>query len=618
MPGAGSAVVWVGVLLVCHAAFSAVHYKDLNALAGIELAADELIPADVILETLLGVVVATVGAMLNAGKMLPIDGSVTFNKSRALEPVLSSLVSTLETDSDIANLDFVTDDVHGNEAKEEEEEGGAEDGAQVAKIDDPPQQPSPAQSSSHKQDEHEQIHLAGAEDNNVEHDKPTLTTADSDLGEDSTPDEDDPTVSSGVAASESPPIKHRGPKSKATALGLHAHEDDAEYFYTNEKGRPNKAKQDREAKDSILTIADHLRASISADETAPHHEILKAHHPKQPVSVGDDLLWMSEAPGTSSIILFVLVGCIAFAFQRSARLRFAASRILAWARRRLTFVAPRLAARIRGLVPASLSSSKRSSGRHTVSDSAGASGTANPFALPRAKFSDLQDHVSALASSVTKKAVKSEDARKHTEMQSLARAGALKPQRRDVPSGFRSVISDEAMESLLGHLPERLTAMNWSLLYASEVHGYNLTTAYQKAQGHGPFLVVVMDMNRYVFGAFSNEALACGPRQYYGTGESFIFQLEPAFRCHHWSGGNSQFVLSTKDMLAFGGGGHFALFLDAMFEQGSSEAGSTTFEPYEGLASNSRFKCCAVEIWGFTSPMLSSPKRRARPFPTFR
>eukprot|EP00512_Aurantiochytrium_limacinum_P006442 CAMPEP_0171518438 /NCGR_PEP_ID=MMETSP0959-20130129/5269_1 /TAXON_ID=87120 /ORGANISM="Aurantiochytrium limacinum, Strain ATCCMYA-1381" /LENGTH=110 /DNA_ID=CAMNT_0012057613 /DNA_START=405 /DNA_END=737 /DNA_ORIENTATION=- len=56
--------------------------KDLTTLAGIELPAGELVPFDVIVETLLGVIIATLGAMMNAGKMLPIDGSVLYNKVR--------------------------------------------------------------------------------------------------------------------------------------------------------------------------------------------------------------------------------------------------------------------------------------------------------------------------------------------------------------------------------------------------------------------------------------------------------------------------------------------------------------------------------------------------------
>lgn len=40
----------------------------------------DFIPLDAKLEALVGIVVSTFGALLGAHKMLPIDGSVSFNK----------------------------------------------------------------------------------------------------------------------------------------------------------------------------------------------------------------------------------------------------------------------------------------------------------------------------------------------------------------------------------------------------------------------------------------------------------------------------------------------------------------------------------------------------------
>lgn len=346
----------------------------------------------------------------------------------------------------------------------------------------------------------------------------------------------------------------------------------------------------------------HYHKSSENDKTLPKTSI-ESHAPEG--FEQDPYFGLQMPENRSFLFLFMSLG-VAIAFKRSARLRFLATRVGSWFRRRFSFLAPLAFSRIRSFIP-SLSDSKRSSTRQSL------------FSRPRSKLSDLHEHVSAIASSVTKTGANKpgKDATKHLELKNMVRS--FKPRRRDVPSAFRSVISNESMDALVSNLPERLTASDWALLYASELHGYNLTTAYQKAQNFGPFIIVVMDMNRYVFGAFSDEALKCGARQYYGGGESFIFQLEPSFRCHRWSGGNTQFVLSTREMLAFGGGGHFALFLDAMFEQGSSEPGSTTFESYDCLSSHPRFKCCAVEIWSFVSPMMPSPtKRRAMPFPSFR
>jgi len=54
--------------------------KEVATLAGMELGSD-FIPFDVYVETMLGVVFATFGAILNAGKFLPIDGSLLYNSA---------------------------------------------------------------------------------------------------------------------------------------------------------------------------------------------------------------------------------------------------------------------------------------------------------------------------------------------------------------------------------------------------------------------------------------------------------------------------------------------------------------------------------------------------------
>ncbi len=189
------------------------------------------------------------------------------------------------------------------------------------------------------------------------------------------------------------------------------------------------------------------------------------------------------------------------------------------------------------------------------------------------------------------------------------------PVMRGHPATFHSVVSDTSLRRLAQALPARLALRDWKLLYAAELHGYSLATAYARAAGAGPFVLVVMDRRRCVFGAFCSESLragGAGGMSYYGTGESFLFQMEPAFRVHRWSGRNEQIVLSSKEVLAFGGGGKFALWLDAVFEHGSSEEGSTTFEDYRCLASQEMFKCCAVEMWGFTEPSALQLRKTAQ------
>ena len=62
-------------------------------------------------------------------------------------------------------------------------------------------------------------------------------------------------------------------------------------------------------------------------------------------------------------------------------------------------------------------------------------------------------------------------------------------------------------------------------------------------------------------------------------------------------------VLVSDTMLAFGGGGKFALWLDSSFEHGTSEP-SSTFDNV-CLASEEQFKPVSVELWGFTSSVAA-------------
>jgi hypothetical protein len=46
-------------------------------------------------------------------------------------------------------------------------------------------------------------------------------------------------------------------------------------------------------------------------------------------------------------------------------------------------------------------------------------------------------------------------------------------------------------------------------------------------------VLVIKDTGGHVFGAFTAEAWRVAPR-FYGTGETFVFQLEPHRVCYPW------------------------------------------------------------------------------------
>lgn len=79
-------------------------------------------------------------------------------------------------------------------------------------------------------------------------------------------------------------------------------------------------------------------------------------------------------------------------------------------------------------------------------------------------------------------------------------------------------------------LPARYQSKDWQLLYSTSRHGISLQTLYRKAAGVTSTVLLVRDAGGYVFGAFCTEPWKPSPR-FFGTGETFVFQLEPHKVC---------------------------------------------------------------------------------------
>ena len=123
------------------------------------------------------------------------------------------------------------------------------------------------------------------------------------------------------------------------------------------------------------------------------------------------------------------------------------------------------------------------------------------------------------------------------------------------------------------------------------------------------------------------------PPSFYGGGETFLYSIErlpdlpplpvgeaappgEAVHVHRWSGSNSFFMLSARDHLAMGSGGHFGLYLDADLLHGSSGPSatfgndclcrqhSTGIVPTEASPVGD-FRCAVLEVWGMDHAAIS-------------
>jgi hypothetical protein len=162
-------------------------------------------------------------------------------------------------------------------------------------------------------------------------------------------------------------------------------------------------------------------------------------------------------------------------------------------------------------------------------------------------------------------------------------------------------------------LPTTMQLSDWVLLYTSARDGYSLETFYQRCEQQGPTLVIVSDTSGALFGAFHSTSWRrpTGGDEYYGTGECFVFRQSDTngggagisdgdnsvWQKYAWTGVTDEFVMSGHDVIAFGGGGKFALTLDSNFRQGSSETSPTFGNP--SLASSTMFTVASVEVWAF-------------------
>ncbi|DBA84577.1 hypothetical protein WJX79_005605 [Trebouxia sp. C0005] len=164
-----------------------------------------------------------------------------------------------------------------------------------------------------------------------------------------------------------------------------------------------------------------------------------------------------------------------------------------------------------------------------------------------------------------------------------------------------SILRDTDLMALAAAVPLRHKWRDWQLLYSSSRDGISLKTLYRQAASSKASLLVVRDRQQQVFGCFASEMWRVAPR-YYGTGECFVFQLQPQLLCWRWwqkkmqQTKNDYFQFGTPEALAMGGGPHYAIRLDADLSMGSSGTSSTFGSPC--LASQEEFQIGKVELWG--------------------
>ncbi|XP_029958841.1 nuclear receptor coactivator 7 [Salarias fasciatus] len=167
-------------------------------------------------------------------------------------------------------------------------------------------------------------------------------------------------------------------------------------------------------------------------------------------------------------------------------------------------------------------------------------------------------------------------------------------------SDHSHLLDDQHIERLCAHMPPRTQGYPWQLVYSTAIHGSSLKTLYRNMAGlESPVLLVVKDMQKKVFGAFSSDPFKVS-KYCYGTGETFLFSFDPELKTYRWSGQNSYFVSGNWESLQIGGGGSgFALWLDADLYHGASFS-CPTFQNAP-LSTHEDFLVQDLEVWTMTN-----------------
>jgi len=164
--------------------------------------------------------------------------------------------------------------------------------------------------------------------------------------------------------------------------------------------------------------------------------------------------------------------------------------------------------------------------------------------------------------------------------------------------GPTEILTDDYRKQLSKHLPARIEGYPWTLVFSTSQNGFSLNSLYRKmAKIESPILVIIEDTQGNVFGAVTSCELRVSD-SFYGTGESFLFQLNPALTVHSWKGENSYFIQGNNDSLAFGAGdGRFGLWLDGDLNQGRSQTCKTFGN--DPLSPDEDFWVKTLECWAF-------------------
>ncbi|KEG15561.1 conserved TLD domain protein [Trypanosoma grayi] len=175
-----------------------------------------------------------------------------------------------------------------------------------------------------------------------------------------------------------------------------------------------------------------------------------------------------------------------------------------------------------------------------------------------------------------------------------------------------SVLTPAARQLLHEQLPVACQFLPWRLIYSTRFHGLSYSAMIGSSQraadaakkcGRSSPMLLVLELvspterastvddkrekeERIVIGAYLSDALHLGTRRFYGTSETFVYQLllpassgSPQLKTYRATRANQHFINCSSHSLAIGGGGGCSIFLLDSVMHGSTAACATFASP---------------------------------------
>ncbi|CAD8048322.1 unnamed protein product [Paramecium primaurelia] len=162
------------------------------------------------------------------------------------------------------------------------------------------------------------------------------------------------------------------------------------------------------------------------------------------------------------------------------------------------------------------------------------------------------------------------------------------------------IVTRDKFISISTHLPILFKGQKWQCIYSSIQHGSSIQTLMRKTENNSPSVILIRDLDNYLFGAYLSDGIKNSYGKFYGNGESFLFTFKNSqdIKVYKWTHINNYITLCDTDGLAVGCGDKYGLFINSDLSNGYS-CHCETFDN-DVLSKNNKFVIERLEIWSIS------------------